>query len=64
MATSDEHPMITLVRVYTDTAGKHRWTAYAANGEPIAVSSESYTGKQHAEETASALFPDAAIEEA
>lgn len=30
---------------YKDQRGEWRWTFYAANNEPIAVSSESYVGE-------------------
>ena len=32
-------------RMYKDAKGEFRWTFYARNGEPIAVSSEGYKAK-------------------
>lgn len=42
-------------KIFQDRAGEWRWTLYAANHEPVAVS-EGYTTRQSAVNTASRLW--------
>ncbi len=42
-------------KIFKDTAGEYRWTLYAANHEPVAVS-EGYTRRESAEAMAVKLW--------
>lgn len=42
-------------RIFQDSAGEWRWTLYAANNEPVAVS-EGYTRRESAEDMAKKLW--------
>lgn len=42
-------------RIFLDRAGQWRWTLYAANNEPVAVS-EGYTRRESAEDMARKLW--------
>ncbi len=49
------------VKVYRDLAGEWRWTASAANNEPVASSGEGYKHQGHAERMARDMFPHASV---
>ena len=52
----------TLVEIYEDAGGGHRWRAKAQNGRIIADSGEGYDSRGNAERAAAEVFPDARIE--
>jgi uncharacterized protein YegP (UPF0339 family) len=49
------------VRIYKDAAGEWRWTAKAANGEPIADSGEGYESRDYCRGVVVGMFPGAEI---
>jgi uncharacterized protein len=49
------------VTVYQDDAGEWRWRRQAGNNEIISASGEGYVDRDHAQEMATRLNPDAEI---